>query len=68
MIYSDVVFGSVEPDKVSIDIDELERRLGGGCDIDSEQISRLRNLFDEKVSYRFAYARMEISFPLYDRP
>ncbi|MBR6701262.1 MAG: hypothetical protein IKL72_05990 [Firmicutes bacterium] len=63
MIYSDVVFGSVEPDKVSIDIDELERRLGGGCDIDSEQISRLRNLFDEKVSYRFAYARMEISFP-----
>ena len=63
MIYSDVIFGSVEPAEVSINIEEFERRLGGKCDMDSDQIFRLKRVFDERVSYRYAYARMDISFP-----
>lgn len=62
MIYSDVVFGSVGPEKIIIDINEFERRLGGKCDMASEQILRLKQMFDEKVSYRYAYVREGISF------
>ena len=63
MIYSDVIFGSAEPAEVSINIDEFERRLGSKCDMDSSQMKRLKQVFDEKVSYRYAYARMTVSFP-----
>ena len=63
MIYSDVVFGFAQPEEVNIDIAEFERRLGGKCDMESEQIISLKELFDEKVSYKYAYARMELVLP-----
>lgn len=66
MIYTDVVFGSAEPADVLIDIDEFERRLGGKCDMNSSQIRRLKEVFDDKVSYKYAYARMGVEFPAED--
>lgn len=63
MIYTDVIYGSAEPEKIVIDRREFERRIGGECSPDLPEIEACRKVFDEKVSYRYAYARMEVTFP-----
>lgn len=62
MIYTDVVWGSEESGKVKIDRREFERRAGGGSP-ELPAVEACKRVFDEKVSYRYAWARMELTFP-----
>ncbi|MDO4481121.1 MAG: vitamin B12 dependent-methionine synthase activation domain-containing protein [Bacillota bacterium] len=62
MIYTDVVYGSEEPEKVKIDPGEFLRRAGGGS-LELPEVKSCKNVFDGKVSYRYAWARMELTFP-----
>ena len=58
MIFSDIIIGSTNSKLVTIDENELRARLGYGIDLDDEIIKRYIQIYNENVSFKFAYVKI----------
>ncbi len=59
MIYNDVIFGSVSPDDINLNLNELYARLGRH-ELDDEALSAVEKI-KKTASCRFAYAVLDVS-------
>ena len=61
MIYQNVIFGVTNSDLVEINKNELAARLKCDVDISNEAVSSYIKIFNENVTYRYAYIKIPFS-------